>query len=251
LLVEFVATNYYFMVDALNASYTFANTLKKDDWVAVVAYDMRPTILVDFTQDKNAVYGALRMLRIPGFSETNLFDALYDTLDRVDRLEGRKVVVLIGSGRDTFSKLTLDKILKKVKDTPNVTIFTISTGRAFLERVDARAGSSPYVRELMMDYLQADNQMNAIAKLTGGQHYNPRFLGEFPEIFRDVGAAIRNQYTLSYRPTNSSQDGSYRKLKVELVAPDGKPFVIKDEKGKTLKYKIIAREGYTAKNVVD
>jgi VWFA-related protein len=251
LLVEFAATNYYFMVDALNASYTFANTLKKDDWVAVVAYDMRPTILVDFTQDKNAVYGALRMLRIPGFSETNLFDALYDTLDRVDRLEGRKVVVLIGSGRDTFSKLTLDKILKKVKDTPNVTIFTISTGRAFLERVDARAGNSPYVRELMMDYLQADNQMNAIAKLTGGQHYNPRFLGEFPEIFRDVGAAIRNQYTLSYKPTNSAQDGSYRKLKVELVAPDGKPFVIKDEKGKTLKYKIIAREGYTAKNVVD
>jgi hypothetical protein len=103
----------------------------------------------------------------------------------------------------------------------------------------------------MMDYLQADNQMNAFAKMTGGQHYNPRFTGEFPEIFRDVAANIRNQYTLSYKPTNTALDGTYRKLKVELVAPDGGEFVIKDQKGKKLKYKIIAREGYTAKNVVE
>lgn len=251
MLIEFARTNYYFMNDALNASYSFASTLKKEDWVAVIAFDMRPTILVDFTQDKNAVYGALRMLRIPGFSETNVFDALYDTLDRVDRIEGRKVILLIATGRDTFSKLTLDKILKKIKDTPNVTIFTISTGRAFLEYVDARRGTNPEVRLAMMDYLQAENQMKTFAKLTGGQHYSPRFLGEFPEIFRDVSAAIRNQYTLAYKPTNTALDGTYRKLKVELVAPDGGEFVIKDEKGKKLKYKIIAREGYTAKNVVE
>ena len=55
LLVEFASTNYYFMVDALNASYTFANALKKEDWVAVISYDMKPHILVDFTQDKQAV----------------------------------------------------------------------------------------------------------------------------------------------------------------------------------------------------
>jgi ABC-type antimicrobial peptide transport system ATPase subunit len=132
-----------------------------------------------------------------------------------------------------------------------VTIFTISTGRAFLEYVDARRGTNPEVRLAMLDYLQAENQMKTFAKLTGGQHYSPRFLGEFPEIFRDVSAAIRNQYTLAYKPTNTALDGTYRKLKVELVAPDGGEFVIKDEKGKKLKYKIIAREGYTAKNVVE
>src|SRR6476660_1099141 len=52
LVVEFASTNYYFIIDALNASYSFANTLKKDDWVAVIAYDMKPQIMVDFTQDK-------------------------------------------------------------------------------------------------------------------------------------------------------------------------------------------------------
>src|SRR5580700_6865909 len=115
LVVEFASTNYSFIIDALNASYSFANTLKKDDWVAVIAYDMKPQIMVDFTQDKKAVYGALNQLRMPGFSETNLFDALYDSLDRIDRIEGHKYIVLISTGFDSFSKLNLDQITKKVK----------------------------------------------------------------------------------------------------------------------------------------
>ncbi|HWR34824.1 MAG TPA: VWA domain-containing protein [Clostridia bacterium] len=252
LLIEFSNTNYEFMIDALNAAYAFAAGLKKDDWVAVIEYDMHPTILVDFTQDKSAVMGALNTLRVPGFRESNVFDALYDTLDRIESIEGRKEIILVGSGRDTFSRITYDKMLKRVKDAQNVTIFTVSTGRAFLEWVDARAGSNYRVREAMMDYLQADNQMNTFAKLTGGKWYNPRFQGEFPDIFRDVAASVRNQYTLTYKPTNAKQDGTYRKLKVELVAPGtDKPLVMRSEKGKEVKYNIVAREGYTAKRIVE
>jgi len=137
LLVEFASTNYIFMIDALNASYAFANTLKKDDWVAVISYDMKPHILADFTQDKRAVYGALDQLRIPGFAETNLFDALYDTLDRLDRIEGKKYVILVTTGVDTFSKLTLDQITKKIKATKDITIFPISVGFLVKECVDS------------------------------------------------------------------------------------------------------------------
>src|SRR2546423_6491412 len=128
LLVEFASTSYPLLIDALRASYVFASTLKKDDWVAVVSYDMKPDILVDFTQDKNAVMGGLNTLRMPGFAETNLFDALYDTLDRLDRVEGHKYVVLVSSGIDTFSKLNLDQITKKVKSTHDITIISISIG---------------------------------------------------------------------------------------------------------------------------
>src|SRR6267378_1202862 len=114
LLVEFASTTYQLLIDSLRGSYAFANTLKKDDYVAVISYDMKSDILVDFTQDKNAVMGALNSLRIPGFSETNVFDALFDTLDRLDRVEGHKYVVLVSTGIDTFSKLNLDQITKKV-----------------------------------------------------------------------------------------------------------------------------------------
>ena len=133
LLVEFAATNYNFMYDALNSSYAFASNLQPQDWVAVVEFDMKTHILVDFTQDKQAIFGALNTLRVPGFSETNIFDAMYDTLDRLDRVPGHKELVVVASGRDTFSKIKLDKILKKIKATPNVTIYTICTGEAFLE----------------------------------------------------------------------------------------------------------------------
>src|SRR5467141_3365665 len=144
LLVEFASTNYYFIVDALNASYSFANTLKKDDWVAVISYDMKPQILADFTQDKRAVQAALNQLRMPGFAETNLFDALFDTLDRVDRIEGKKYIILISTGVDTFSKLTLDKILKKVKTTKDVTIYPISVGWAEREWWESHGRAAPH-----------------------------------------------------------------------------------------------------------
>ena len=248
LLIEYAATNISYMYDALNASYTFASGLKKDDWVAVVSYDMRPQILVDFTQDKRAIMGALNMLRIPGFSERNLFDALFDTIDRCDRIEGKKYVILISSGRDTFSRLTLDQIIKKVKSTKDVTIYPISIGWQWREMMAARgyAGSIAQV-----DWLQADNQLNTFAHLTGGRAYFPRFQGELPEIFHDIAADIRNQYSISYHPTNAKLDGTYRKLKVELQAPDGGPLKVRDQKGKEVKYIVYAREGYTAKHTVE
>src|ERR1700704_2582275 len=181
LLVEFASTNYSFMVDALNASYAFANTLKKNDWVAVISYDMKPYILADFTQDKQAVYGALNQLRMPGFAETNMFDALFDTIDRLDRIEGKKYIILISTGVDTFSKLTLDKILKKIKATKDVTIYPISVGWAEREWWESHGRAAPHGMGIPvgnMDYLQADNEMKTFASLTGGRAYFPRFEGE-------------------------------------------------------------------------
>jgi VWFA-related protein len=249
LLVEYASTNYNYMYEALNASYNFAATLKPEDWIAVVSYDMKPYILTDFTQDKRAVLGALNMLRIPGFSERNLFDALYDTIDRVETIEGRKYIILVSTGRDTFSKLNLDQILKKLKTTQNITIYAISIGRALREMIDARMGGAGGV--MTTDWLQADNQMNTFAHMTGGRAYFPRFDGELPEIFHDIGSDIRNQYTIAYHPTNPKLDGTYRKLKVELVAPDGGALKVRDQKGKDVKVQIYARDGYTAKHQVE
>ncbi|HEY6337272.1 MAG TPA: VWA domain-containing protein [Candidatus Sulfotelmatobacter sp.] len=257
LLVEFASTNYVFMVQALQASYAFANSLKKDDWVAVTYYDMQPHILVDFTQDKKAVYGALNELRVPGFSETNLFDALYDTLDRLDRVEGKKYVILVTTGIDTFSKLTLDKIMKKIKDTKDVTIFPISVGFIVREYCETHPGGCRNAHGMgipvsNMDYLQGDNEMRTFAAMTGGRAYFPRFQGELPEDFGEISDDIRHQYSLSYHPTNTKLDGTYRKLKVELVGNDGAPLKkVKDQKGKDIKIEVEARDGYTAKHTVD
>jgi VWFA-related protein len=257
LLVEFASTPAFqvsrrqFMYDALRASYAFTDQLQKNDYVAVISYDMKPSILVDFTSDKQAIYGALNTLRIPGFSETNLFDALYDTLDRLERIDGRKEVILISSGLDTFSRINYDKVLKKIKATSNVTIYTISTGFLWRTYMEARSGGmTGSMRE--MDFLQGDNQMNTFAKLTGGRWFSPRFEAELPEDFREIAAAVRNQYTITYRPSNAKLDGTFRKLKVELVQPGtDKPLIVKDQHGKEVKPQVLFRDGYTAKHEVD
>ncbi len=259
MLLEFASTNYNFIIDMLTAAYTFTNSLKKEDYVAVISYDMKPETIVDFTQDKRQVLAGLNSMRMPGFRETNLFDALFDTIDRMENIEGRKYIVLISTGCDSFSKLTYDKILAKVKNTKEITIYAIGTGQA--QRLRAEAGNYTHYlpctgfnmeREAVgMDFLQADNQMNTFAHMTGGKAYFPRFIGEMPGIFSDVAQTIRNQYTIAYHPSNTKQDGTYRKLKVEIVDDHGGPLRVVNEKGKAVKYQVVAREGYKAKQVVE
>jgi VWFA-related protein len=249
LLCEFAATNYQFIYDMRNSAWTFAQQLRPQDYVAMMTFDMRTQIVTDFTQDKRQLYEAINTLRIPGFSERNLFDALYEAEDRLNRIQGRKYIILIASGRDTFSKLTLDKIMAKVKSTPDITIFTVSTGGAARIMSEGRGGMGGQMRE--MDYLQADNEMKTFAKLTGGMSFFPRFAGEMPDIFQQINQTIRSKYQLVYHPSNPKQDGTYRKLRVELVDDEGQPLRIQDEKHKPLKYDIIARDGYRARQEVE
>jgi hypothetical protein len=93
--------------------------------------------------------------------------------------------------------------------------------------------------------------MRTFAAMTGGRAYFPRFPAEYGEDFQDIGSDIRNQYSLAYHPTNSKLDGTYRKLKVQVVAPDGGPLKAKDQKGKEQKIEVVSRDGYTAKHTVD
>ena len=259
MLVEFSNNQYFytFQIDSIKSSYVFAQTLKKEDWIAMVSYDLKAHLLTDFTQDKNAILGAVQSMQ-PGMAmsqETNLFDALYDTLDRLENVEGRKYIILIGSGRDSFSKHTLDQTLKKVQASKDIAIYTVSTGKALLNYADSH-GLMHYLCQITdfscrTTFLQADNQMKTFAKLTGGRSFEPVFDGQLREIYGDIADTIRNQYAISYHPTNRALDGSFRKIKVELVDEAGHPLKLRDQKNKDIKYQIIARDGYKAKQEVE
>ncbi len=244
LLLEFAANSWYVINDMQNAAVSFFRSLRPDDYIAVMTYDLHTHILSDFTNNQQIVAESLQSLIIPTFSDTDMFDALYETLDRVTRVEGRKYIILIGTGRDTFSKITLDKILAKIKATPNVTIFTIGTG-ALIHELSSGGG----IRE--MNYLQAQNQLKTFASMTGGMSFSPLFQGELGDDFAAINNSIRNQYVLTYRPTNTKSDGTYRKIKVVLVDNEGHPLQMQDEKGKPLKYSVISRDGYNAARAVE
>jgi len=113
----------------------FASTLKPEDYVAVVAYDIKPEILSDFTTDRSKTQQALSRLQIAAWSEANLFDAITDTADRMSGIEGRKAIVLITSGIDTFSKITFDQTRKKLQESgvPIYSIGLMQTLRMLME----------------------------------------------------------------------------------------------------------------------
>jgi len=232
----------------LTAAYGFLETLKPEDYVAVVAYDIRPEILSDFSTDKRAAYEAMQRLRIAAYSEANLFDALTDTAERMSDIEGRKAIVLLSSGIDTFSKITFSKA-REILQNAGVPIYAIGLMQAVREWYDAYGMLGPIAR---LDFLQADNQMRTFAKETGGMAFFPRFYGEFPGIFRAISQALRNRYYITYQPSNLKRDGKFRKIKVELVNPaTNEPLKITDERGRPIKYTIIAKSGYRAPREVE
>lgn len=238
----------YGWYQTLQLAWGFAQSLKPEDYCAVVAFDIRPEILTDFTTDKTKVKEGLDRLQIAAWSESNLFDAITDTADRMSGIEGRKAIVLIASGIDTFSKITFDQTRKSLQQS-GVPIYGIGLLQALRDILDAQGAMGSIQR---MDFLQADNEMRTFAKETGGQAFFPRFEGEFPSIFQMIHQALRNQYVISYVSTNKAHDGAFRKIKVQLVNPaTNEPLPVKDEKGKPIKYQIVAKQGYKAPRAVE
>jgi VWFA-related protein len=242
ILMEFSQLYYgWFAYTSENWAYTFLNQLRPQDWVALVTFDLRPKVLVDFTHNTMDVRNALQSLYFPGFREADLYDAILDTLNRLKDVKGKKSILLIASGLNTFSHVNLDQVLNRLKET-ETTIFAVGVARPIYEWADSRGMLGSIQR---LDFLQAENQMGAFARYTGGRAWFPRFEGELPGIFQQVVESLRYQYSFAFTPTTPN-DGKFHKIKVELVAPNGQPLIIKDQRNKKVKYQIYAREGFMA-----
>lgn len=236
ILMEFSHRFYgYFGYKAKYWAYDFLNHLNQKDWVAFKIFDLKTRLVDDFTQNKNQVAQDIASLYFPDFSESNLFDAVLETLDQLRDVHGRKSILVLSTGIDTFSKHTLDQTYKVLKET-DTTIFCVGMG----EELDLYSRNGGGV-----GYLQAKNQLTQFANMTGGYAWFPRFQGEASDIFNSVAAFLRAQYTIAFTPS-TPQDGKYHKLKVEVVDPQGNPLMVANKKGKEKKVLVYARQGYTA-----
>ena len=219
--------------DAVMPAARFIQMLRPNDWAAVVAYNLNPKILSDFTQDKRELFGALSRVAYPISQESNLFDALKFTLDSLDEVDGKKAVLLVSTGVDTFSKITFSSALKRARATDAI-IYCLGIGQRGRLNQGNRMGTFN-----RLTYLQADNQLRTFAKVTGGKAWFPRWQQDHPAILQQIGIELRNQYSLGYVSTNADRNGKFRKIKVEIV----------DDKGKRVKkVKARTRTGYRAVN---
>ena len=224
-------------------AYGFLEHLNQKDWVAFKTFDLKTTLVSDFTQDKKAVEQEIAGLYFPDFHEANLFDALLETLDQLRDVKGKKSILVIASGYDTFSKHTLDQTFKRMKET-EVTIFCVGMGAA-LDAMGIHERSMTGPEFASVNYLQAENQLKTFGEMTGGYAWFPRFEGEMNDIFNSVAVFLRNQYTIGFTPLTAA-DGRYHKLKVEVLDDSGNPLTTLDKKGHKKKVVISARQGYTS-----
>lgn len=239
MLMEYSGIAYdYFAYKAATWGSTFLNFLEPEDYIAVVTYDIKPTVRIDFTRNKAEVQQTLSSLSYPQFHEANIYDAIIDTLDRLDHVKGKKAILLISTGADTMGQSTLDDTLKRIKES-DATVFSVGVAEAEYQRAEISSGSS-------LGYLHSKNILDSFARMTGGTAWFPRFEGEIPGILRSVATFLRSQYRIGFSPAKLAHDGKYHKLKVEIVAPDGKPLVVTNPKGKRQNPRVYAREGYTA-----
>lgn len=225
-----------------------------DDYVSVVAFDIRPTPLTDFTNDPTRISAVINLLlrNTPAFRETNLFDALKFVLvggrgDSVVLEESksrqtdysglvsiqgrRRAVVLIASGIDTFSKINYSDA-RKVLQNSGIPVYIIGTANLFKKKYDHLLGATDGLDGSpgRMTFLQAENALNTFAKETGGAYYPVTFEGELPKVLSSINSLLRSQYSLGFNP-GAERDGKQHKLQVKVdVDGDGtfddKEFVV-------------------------
>ncbi|HEV7903506.1 MAG TPA: VWA domain-containing protein [Pyrinomonadaceae bacterium] len=232
---ELIAPAALFMQDAV----------QRGDFISVIAYDMRPTPLTDFTNDPRRVNEVINLLvrNRPAFRETNLFDALKLTISggRADSVvlednqpeksdyaglasvEGRRrAIFLISTGIDTFSRTNYDQA-RKIAQNAGIPIYIIGTGNMFYKRfgdqMEATDTLSGFPGRLTL--IQAQNTLSTFAKETGGAYFPVTFEGEYRSTLSAINALMRSQYSLGYNP-GDRRDGKQHKIVVKVdINADG------------------------------
>lgn len=226
-----------------------------DDYASVVAFDMRPAVITDFTNDPNRIRGTIDLLlkNRPAFRENNLFDALQFVLiggksesefldgatqrsidygGMVDVKSKRRAIILVASGIDTFSKINYSAARRVVQEA-GVPIYIISSGNLFYKKYEHLLGAADGLSGMpgRLTFLQAKNQMNTFAKESGGMHFEMTFESEIPAYLNSINALLRSQYNLTYDIAQKHEPGKRYKLEVKVdVDGDGvyddKQFVV-------------------------
>lgn len=202
--------------------------IRKGDEALVMSFDSNVDLLSDFTDQRSQLERAIRRARInipdqgarvgnPGpvgsrqITGTALYDAIYLACgEKLSTEAGRKAVVIVTDAQDEGSKVKLEEAIEAAQRTDTVIHILLV--------VDPRYGGNPGVA-------------HKIADETGGRMISVRSERKLMESFDEISEELRSQYTLGYYPSNSAQDGKFRKVKVETVDKD---------------MKVLTRKGYYA-----
>jgi VWFA-related protein len=227
-LAEYSAGSGYFLGDLKPAMDAFLKYAPNRNWYALAAFSNRLEIPLDFTAQLGEIGAAYAALGIPMMNEINVYDAIYEMLDAMGRLPGRRILVVMASGLDTLSRRSLDEVQRKA-ESENVTIFVAGLGSVF-----RGAGEIYLPPSARMRLYQAQAFLQMLARKTGGYAWFPNQESAYADVIQGVLQSIETQYRLVYEGP-SPPAGKLQKIKLEA-------FRVGNDKRED--FEVLIREGW-------
>ena len=245
LLLEY-GGRYESLNEALNQAVSLAanqllDEIGNGDKVAIWMYNDKVEEICGFTQEHDASREALSRLRAPPFSELNFYDAVLATVPRMQVLTGRKALLVISSGLDTFSKATYEDALRSAGQS-GTPIYAMDLAPVIRSRVSVSSSAVPYAR---LDWQRAESELRRIAQASGGRMYSLPSTLDLAGIYDDLMENLRVRYVVTYKSTTDPDVNGARTVRIELVdSRTGGPLRIADANGKVVRSKVIVEDNY-------
>jgi Ca-activated chloride channel family protein len=209
---------------AKEAAFQFFKTANPQDEFFLVGFNERAQLLSPFTTNAQDLQSHMLLASAKG--KTALLDAIYLGLNQMrTAANGKRALLIISDGGDNNSRYT-EKDIKRLVREADTQLYSIGIFEAF------------EYRSRTPEELNGPTLLNEITELTGGRSFTVEDLNELPDIAAKIGAELRNQYILGYRPSNKAHDARWRKIKIKLRAPKGLPPL-----------SVYAKTGYYAPNL--
>ncbi|MCA1601721.1 MAG: VWA domain-containing protein, partial [Acidobacteria bacterium] len=193
--------------NAREALAKFIQTSHNSDEYFLIAFNSRAQLLLDKTRDGNAVLDKLTFVQTK--NNTALYDACYLGVEKVQRgLHPKRALLLISDGQDNNSRYTFNELRRLLKES-DVVLYAVG----ILSGGDAGSALG----------MEGQGILDELANVSGGKAFFPRSAVEMDDIFEQIALELRHQYSIGYKPSNFSNDGKWRKIKVKVTPPRGLP----------------------------
>jgi Ca-activated chloride channel homolog len=225
LLIDTSPSTEYKIEEIRNAAKAFVGQLQPHDKVLVMEFDGDPQILSEATTDRQKIFKAIDEADFG--SGTALYDAVDLALNkRLNRIEGRRAIVLFTDGVDTVSRKSFYSTMTDAEESETI-IFPIYyntflngqgiNGGVFGTRLPRNTGHGTSAEE----YALGKKYLEDLAASTGGRVYQPdRSVGGLTRAFEGIAEELRRQYNIGYYPEKEGQAGQRKQIKVRIYRPD-------------------------------
>lgn len=194
---------------AKEAALQFFKTANPQDEFFLVGFNDRARLISPFTHNVEDLQSAILPASAKG--KTALLDAIYLGLNQMrSASNGKRALLIISDGGDNSSRYT-EKDIKRIVREADTQLYSIGIFDPF------------EYRSRTPEELNGPTLLSETTELTGGRAFSVGNIDELPDIAVKIGAELRNQYILGYRPSNKAHDARWRKIKIKLRIPKGLP----------------------------